>query len=145
MSEAPIHPQAPDPESAPAGRAQGRPIGSEMQRSWRPAQQARPLAISRGRVLFAAFGFTGLFAAVALKATDATIISPSLPRMASPAARAQVERLVPLGHRLTKAEELADSIVWLASERASHVTGQFLFVDGGYTHLDRALTSSHQW
>ena len=90
MSEAPIHPQAPDPESAPAGRAQGRPIGSEMQRSWRPAQQARPLAISRGRVLFAAFGFTGLFAAVALKATDATIISPSLPRMASPAARAQV-------------------------------------------------------
>lgn len=30
------------------------------------------------------------------------------------AARAQVERLVPLGHRLTKAEELADSIVWLA-------------------------------
>jgi NAD(P)-dependent dehydrogenase (short-subunit alcohol dehydrogenase family) len=61
------------------------------------------------------------------------------------AARAQVERLVPLGHRLTKAEELADSIVWLASDRASHVTGQFLFVDGGYTHLDRALTSSHQW
>lgn len=61
------------------------------------------------------------------------------------AARARVERLVPFGHRLTKAEELADSIVWLASDRASHVTGQFLFVDGGYTHLDRALTSEHQW
>jgi L-fucose dehydrogenase len=61
------------------------------------------------------------------------------------AARARVERLVPFGHRLTKAEELADSIVWLASARASHVTGQFLFVDGGYTHLDRALTSEHQW
>jgi L-fucose dehydrogenase len=61
------------------------------------------------------------------------------------AARAQVARLVPLGHRLTQAEELADSIVWLASDRASHVTGQFLFVDGGYTHLDRALTSAHQW
>jgi L-fucose dehydrogenase len=25
------------------------------------------------------------------------------------------------------------------SERASHITGQWLFVDGGYVHLDRAL------
>lgn len=61
------------------------------------------------------------------------------------AARAQVEQLVPLGRRLTRAEELADAIVWLASGRASHVTGQFLFVEGGYTHLDRALSSGHHW
>jgi len=47
---------------------------------------------------------------------------------------------IPLGKRMTRAEEIADTTVFLLSERASHVTGQWLFVDGGYTHLDRALT-----
>lgn len=60
-------------------------------------------------------------------------------------ARTRVEALVPLGRRLTTVEELAAAIVWLASPRAGHITGQFLFVDGGYTHLDRAATSSHAW
>lgn len=60
-------------------------------------------------------------------------------------ARARVEALVPLERRLTTVEELAAAIVWLASPRAGHITGQFLFVDGGYTHLDRAATSSHAW
>ena len=41
---------------------------------------------------------------------------------------------------MTAAEEIADTVVFLLSERASHTTGQWLFVDGGYTHLDRALT-----
>jgi L-fucose dehydrogenase len=61
------------------------------------------------------------------------------------AARARVAALVPLGTRLTRPEEVADAIVWLASARSSHITGQFVFVDGGYTHLDRAATSSHAW
>ena len=47
---------------------------------------------------------------------------------------------VPLGHRMTTPREIADCVVWLLSARASHVTGQWLFPDGGYTHLDRALT-----
>lgn len=47
---------------------------------------------------------------------------------------------IPLGKRMTRADEIADTTVFLLSERASHVTGQWLFVDGGYTHLDRALT-----
>ena len=33
--------------------------------------------------------------------------------------------------RLGLAEEVADAIVWLASERASYITGQTLLVDGG--------------
>ena len=47
---------------------------------------------------------------------------------------------IPLGKRMTKPEEIADMVVFLISERASHITGQHIFVDAGYTHLDRALT-----
>ncbi|GAB5444872.1 MAG: SDR family oxidoreductase [Fuerstiella sp.] len=56
------------------------------------------------------------------------------------AARAEIERLIPLGKRFTTIEELADTIVFLASPRSSHTTGQIVFVDGGYTHLDRKCT-----
>jgi NAD(P)-dependent dehydrogenase (short-subunit alcohol dehydrogenase family) len=33
--------------------------------------------------------------------------------------------------RLGEPRELADTIVWLASERASYITGQTILVDGG--------------
>jgi len=47
---------------------------------------------------------------------------------------------IPLGRRMSKPEEIADMVLFLISERASHITGQHVFVDAGYTHLDRALT-----
>src|SRR5205823_6273562 len=47
---------------------------------------------------------------------------------------------IPLEKRMTKAEEIAAMVLFLISEQASHITGQHLFVDGGYAHLDRALT-----
>ena len=34
-------------------------------------------------------------------------------------------------HRLAKPEEVADAIVWLASDRAAYMTGQTILVDGG--------------
>jgi 3-oxoacyl-[acyl-carrier protein] reductase len=37
---------------------------------------------------------------------------------------------IPL-RRIGKPEEIADAIVWLASERASYITGQTILVDGG--------------
>lgn len=48
---------------------------------------------------------------------------------------------IPLGKRMTTPQEIADSVVFLLSEKASHTTGQMVFVDGGYTHLDRAISS----
>ena len=47
---------------------------------------------------------------------------------------------VPFEHRLTQPTEIADSVLFLLSARSSHTTGQWLFVDGGYTHLDRAIS-----
>jgi len=47
---------------------------------------------------------------------------------------------IPLGKRMTTAEELAAMIVFLISAKAQHITGQHVFVDGGYVHLDRAIT-----
>jgi 3-oxoacyl-[acyl-carrier protein] reductase len=43
---------------------------------------------------------------------------------------AQLGTDVPL-KRLARPEEVADAVVWLASERASYITGQTLLVDGG--------------
>lgn len=58
-----------------------------------------------------------------------------------PAAKlADITSKIPFGKRFTTAQEMADTAVFLLSPRASHTTGQWLFVDGGYTHLDRALS-----
>ena len=51
----------------------------------------------------------------------------------------EITKHIPLGNRMTTKEEIASMAVYLVSEQASHITGQFLFVDGGYVHLDRAL------
>ncbi|MFZ0880920.1 MAG: SDR family oxidoreductase [Candidatus Acidiferrales bacterium] len=47
---------------------------------------------------------------------------------------------IPLERRMTTPEEIAAMAVFLISVQASHITWQHLYVDGGYVHLDRALT-----
>jgi L-fucose dehydrogenase len=56
------------------------------------------------------------------------------------AKRRDIEAKIPLGKRMTRPEEIAATALFLMSAQASHITGQHIFVDGGYTHLDRALT-----
>lgn len=55
------------------------------------------------------------------------------------AQKAKITARIPLGGRMTEAAEIAATTVFALSPRSAHTTGQWLFVDGGYTHLDRAL------
>lgn len=53
----------------------------------------------------------------------------------------EINQTIPLGNRMTTAEEIANMVAFLLSERSSHTTGQLIHVDGGYVHLDRALNA----
>ncbi|RBL92242.1 MULTISPECIES: L-fucose dehydrogenase [Chitinophaga] len=53
---------------------------------------------------------------------------------------ASITEKIPFEHRMTTSEEIANTTVFLLSPRSSHTTGQILFVDGGYTHLDRSIS-----
>ena len=65
-----------------------------------------------------------------------------LDSFADPAAQlATITARIPLGQRMTDPREIATAVVMALSPRAAHTTGQWLFVDGGYTHLDRAIGS----
>jgi NAD(P)-dependent dehydrogenase (short-subunit alcohol dehydrogenase family) len=68
----------------------------------------------------------------------------SAPIYADPATRAARSSKVPLG-RLGRAEEVAEVVLFLASDAARYVTGQNLLVDGGVTgsviaHLPRPVS-----
>lgn len=47
---------------------------------------------------------------------------------------------IPLEKRMTTSEEIANMTVFLLSNVSSHTTGQIIYVDGGYTHLDRSVS-----
>ena len=46
---------------------------------------------------------------------------------------------IPFEKRMTKTDEIAHTALFIISNKSSHTTGQFIFCDGGYVHLDRAL------
>lgn len=52
----------------------------------------------------------------------------------------EIENKIPFGKRMTTPAEIADTVAFLLSSRASHITGQWIHTDGGYTHLDRSIS-----
>lgn len=50
-----------------------------------------------------------------------------------------IVKKIPLENRMTTPEEIADTCLFTISDKSSHTTGQFIFCDGGYVHLDRSL------
>lgn len=52
---------------------------------------------------------------------------------------ASITAKIPLGNRMTTVEELGNAVAFLLSPVSSHTTGQIMYVDGGYTHLDRSI------
>ena len=50
-----------------------------------------------------------------------------------------IVKKIPLENRMTTPEEIANTSLFTISDRSSHTTGQFIFCDGGYVHLDRSL------
>lgn len=52
----------------------------------------------------------------------------------------EITHKIPLENRMTSKEEIANAVAFLLSSKSSHTTGQLIHIDGGYTHLDRALT-----
>lgn len=60
------------------------------------------------------------------------------------AKRAAITAKIPLENRMTTPDEIANTCVFTLSNKSSHTTGQFIFVDGGYVHLDRALLSAFE-
>ena len=50
---------------------------------------------------------------------------------------------IPFENRMTTTEEIANTCLFTISDRSSHTTGQFIHVDGGYVHLDRAVLTEN--
>lgn len=47
---------------------------------------------------------------------------------------------IPFGQRMTSPAEIAAMAIFLLSPQSAHTTGQHIHVDGGYVHLDRAIS-----
>lgn len=45
---------------------------------------------------------------------------------------------IPFEQRMTTSEEIGSVVAFLASDRSAHTTGQIIYPDGGYVHLDRS-------
>ena len=50
-----------------------------------------------------------------------------------------IVKKIPLENRMTTPDEIAHTALFTISNKSSHTTGQFIFCDGGYVHLDRSL------
>ena len=65
---------------------------------------------------------------------DNSLWSGEMMEMFTPDAQARAVKAYPL-RKVGKASDLADAVVFMASDRAGHITGQTLSVSGGYTMM----------
>ena len=68
------------------------------------------------------------------EAGDASMWKGDFGRWNTPEMRERIAKLYPL-RRIGRPDDIADTVVFLSSERASFVTGQTLSVSGGYTMM----------
>lgn len=94
-----------------------------------------------GAYVAAKHGIVGLTQAAALEYADKNIrinavgpgyiVTPLLTNTLDQSAMKMLEGLHPMG-RLGKAEEVAELVLWLATSKASFITGSYYPIDGGY-------------
>ena len=65
-------------------------------------------------------------------APGATLTGMTQEMLSSPDVRRKYETMIPLG-RIAKPEDIADVVLFLLSEAASYMTGETVFVDGGFS------------
>jgi len=68
---------------------------------------------------------------IRINAVGPGYIDTPLLNQLSPEVKQQLVDLHPIG-RLGKADEVAELVIWLSSDKASFVTGSYYPVDGGY-------------
>lgn len=52
-----------------------------------------------------------------------------------------IVKKIPLENRMTTPDEIANTCLFTISNLSSHTTGQQIYCDGGYVHLDRSLST----
>lgn len=72
----------------------------------------------------------GAAAGIRVNAVAPGVVATDMVRLHDVETRARIQGMIPLG-RYADPDEIADAVAFLASERASHVTGEILNVNGG--------------
>lgn len=65
-------------------------------------------------------------------APGATITGITEKRFSNPEVRTTYEKLIPLG-RIAQPDDIAEVVIFLISDSSNYITGETIFVDGGYT------------
>ena len=65
-------------------------------------------------------------------APGATLTGITKKRFSNPEVRTTYEKLIPLG-RIAQPDDIAEVVIFLISDSSNYITGETIFVDGGYT------------